>query len=50
MQRLLNVPSKENDVLMVLQAISKLISDKLNPTAIKNALEQRNKPVDPKEV
>jgi hypothetical protein len=34
MQRLLNIPTKENDNTAVLQAISKLIYDKLRPEII----------------
>ena len=33
-QALLNVPSKTNDTTCILQALSKLISEKLNMTAV----------------
>lgn len=38
LQRLLNIPSKENDSSTVLQAISKLIHDKLRPEVIQAAV------------
>lgn len=42
-QRLLNVPSKLNDATSILQALAKLISEKLNPNAVQTCLnEQRN--------
>ena len=50
MQLLLNVPSKQNDNLSVLQAISKLISDKLNPSSVQNFLEEQNRNKNVKEV
>ncbi|RNA06337.1 hypothetical protein BpHYR1_023269 [Brachionus plicatilis] len=40
MQRLLNVPTKSGDNLTVLQAISKLVSEKLNPKAVQASLEE----------
>lgn len=40
MQRLLNVPSKPDDNLTVLQAVSKLVSEKLNPKNVQSFLEQ----------
>lgn len=49
MQRLLNVPSKPNDVATVLQAISKLIVDKLNPITVQTALDEKNKVNNPKD-
>jgi hypothetical protein len=42
MQRLLNIPSKTDDYTSVLQAISKLISDKLNAVVIQNAITKNN--------
>lgn len=44
MQRLLNIPSKQDDNTSVLQAMSKLIADKLNPDAVKQAIEEAKKP------
>ncbi len=42
-QRLLNVPSKLNDATSILQALAKLISEKLNSNAVQTCLnEQRN--------
>ena len=43
LQRLLNVPSKLNDITSVLQAISKLISEKLNQNAIQTVLSAEQK-------
>ena len=43
LQRLLNVPSKLNDSTSILQAISKLISEKLNQNAIQNVLSAEQK-------
>jgi hypothetical protein len=40
MQRLVDVPSKDGDVTSVLQAISKLIYDKLRPEVIQSNLAQ----------
>lgn len=40
MQRILNVPTKSDDNLTVLQAVSKLISEKLNPKIVQSFLEQ----------
>ncbi|CAF0720329.1 unnamed protein product [Brachionus calyciflorus] len=41
MQRLLNVPTRPNDNLTVLQAISKLIADKLNPSSVQMFLDEQ---------
>jgi hypothetical protein len=46
LQKLLNIQSKKDDHLAVLQAISQLISEKLNPNAISQVKEtDRNKKV-----
>ena len=49
-QRLLNVPSKLNDLTSVLQAIAKLISEKLNPTAVQACINEKISLLDKKEV
>ena len=40
-QRLLNVPSKLNDTTSILQALAKLISEKLNPSAVQACLNEQ---------
>ena len=50
MQRLLNIPTKQNDNTSVLQAMSKLVSDKFSPEAMQQALNEAHKPKNEKEV
>jgi hypothetical protein len=40
-ERLLNVPSKLNDTTSILQALAKLISEKLNPSAVQACLNEQ---------
>jgi hypothetical protein len=42
MQRLLNIPSKTDDYTSVLQAISKIISEKLNASVIQEAISKNS--------
>lgn len=42
LQRLLNVPSKDDDTTSVLQAISKLVSEKLSANAVKEFTAKQN--------
>ena len=50
MQRLLNIPSKQDDTATVLQAISKLVADKFNKNSNQEALEDAKKSNKIKEV
>ncbi len=42
MQRLLNIPSKTDDYTSVFQAISKIISEKLNASVIQDTISKIN--------
>lgn len=50
MQQLLNIPSKQNDVATVLQAISHLISEKLNADSVRDTLNSASVKDNAKEV